>query len=126
MHATVLQQDLNKGLGITGRVVASRGQMPILANILIEATKDGITLAATNLEIGLRVEVEKSNGTGVDNYSGEELGRTSGISFRESLDLQTEGEKLKIKSESQRGVGGDCGERIPANAESGTGEKERK
>ena len=57
MHATVLQQDLNKGLGITGRVVASRGQMPILANILIEATKDGITLAATNLEIGLRVEV---------------------------------------------------------------------
>ncbi len=105
MHATVLQQDLNKGLGITGRVVASRGQMPILANILIEATKDGITLAATNLEIGLRVEVGgKVMEPGSITIPGRNLGELVGSLSGESLDLQTEGEKLKIKSGKSAGV----------------------
>ena len=56
MKATILKDDLNKGLGWVGRVVATRGQLPVLANVLIEAEKDGLRLTATNLEVGLRVE----------------------------------------------------------------------
>ena len=105
MHATVLQQDLNKGLGIVGRVVATRGQLPVLANILIEATKEGLVLAATNLEIGLRVRVGgKIIELGAITIPGRSLGELVGSLAGESLDLQTDGEKLKIKTGKSAGI----------------------
>ena len=105
MHATVLQSDLNRGLGIVGRVVATRGQLPVLANILIEANKEGITLAATNLEIGLRVTVGgKVKELGAITIPGKNLGELVGSLAGESLDLVTEGEKLRIKSGNSTGV----------------------
>lgn len=105
MHATVLQQDLNKALGITSRVVVTRGQLPILANILIEATKGGLTLAATNLEIGLRVDVGgKVIEPGAITIPGRNLAELVGSLAGESLDLETSGEKLKIKSGKSAGV----------------------
>lgn len=105
MHATVLQSDLNKGLGIVGRVVATRGQLPVLANVLIEATKEGLVLAATNLEIGLRVTVGgKVTEPGAVTIPGKSLGELVGSLGGESLDLQTEGEKLKIKTGKSVGM----------------------
>lgn len=124
MHVTVLQQDLNRALGITGRVVVSRGQLPVLANILIEATKDGLTLAATNLEIGLRVEVGgKVIETGAITIPGKNLGELVGSLSGESLDLQTDGEKLKIKSGNSAGVlVGIAASEFPAFAKATAGE----
>ncbi|KKU79705.1 MAG: polymerase III subunit beta protein [Candidatus Amesbacteria bacterium GW2011_GWA2_47_70] len=105
MHATVLQPDLNKGLGIVSRVVATRGQLPVLANVLIEASKEGLTLAATNLEIGLRVRVGgKVTEPGAVTIPGKNLGELVGSLPGESLDLQTEGEKLKIKTGKSAGM----------------------
>ena len=105
MHATVLQSDLNRGLGIVGRVVATRGQLPVLANILIEANKEGITLAATNLEIGLRVVVGgKVKEPGAVTIPGKNLSELVASLAGENLELVTEGEKLKIKSSKSTGV----------------------
>ena len=88
-----------------GRVVATRGQLPVLANILIEANKEGITLAATNLEIGLRVTVGgKVKELGAITIPGKNLGELVGSLAGESLDLVTEGEKLRIKSGNSTGV----------------------
>jgi len=55
MKAIILQNDFNKYLSIVGRVVPTRGQLPILANVLVEADKGIVNLTATNLELGLRV-----------------------------------------------------------------------
>ncbi len=52
-----LQEQLLNGLGIVGRAVASRAQLPVLSHILIEAKSDGLTLSATDLEIGIKVKV---------------------------------------------------------------------
>ncbi|MDZ7586399.1 MAG: DNA polymerase III subunit beta [Patescibacteria group bacterium] len=57
MKIEVLQEQLLRGLAIVGRAVASRAQLPVLSHILVEAKMDGLTLSATDLEIGIRVKV---------------------------------------------------------------------
>lgn len=55
MKITLLTADLTKALTIANRFVSHKGQLPILANILISASDAGITLSATNLETGVRI-----------------------------------------------------------------------
>ena len=66
MKLSCLQQNLNKGLSIVGRAVATRSTLPITQNILLAAEPSRLKLAATNLEmattcwIGAKVEQEGS------------------------------------------------------------------
>ncbi len=53
MKFEVLQEQLSKGLGLVSKAVASRPQLPVLANVLIEARSDGLVLSATDLELGI-------------------------------------------------------------------------
>ncbi len=66
MKLTCLQENLNRGLNIVGRAVATRTTLPITNNVLL-ATDDGrLKLVATNLEmaiscwIGAKIEEEGS------------------------------------------------------------------
>lgn len=53
MKVSCTQENLNRGLNVVSRVVGTRTTLPVLNNILIR-TKDGrLTLAATDLEIGI-------------------------------------------------------------------------
>jgi len=58
MHIRILAQYLQKVLGHVGRIVASRPTLPVLENILLEASEDGIRLVSTNLDISLNVWVD--------------------------------------------------------------------
>jgi DNA polymerase III subunit beta len=59
-----LQENLNWGLGIVGRAVATRSTLPITNNILLETDQARLKLIATNLEmavscwIGAKIEEE--------------------------------------------------------------------
>jgi len=57
MKIEVLQEQLLGGLSVVSRAVASRAQLPVLSHILIEAKNDGLTLSATDLEIGIKIRV---------------------------------------------------------------------
>lgn len=57
MKIEVLQEQLLAGLNIVSRAVASRAQLPVLSHVLIEAKTEGLTLSATDLEIGIKVGV---------------------------------------------------------------------
>ncbi len=57
MRFKIHQDTLSKGLTTVSRYTANKGQLPILANILIEADKGGVFLSATNLEMGIRVDI---------------------------------------------------------------------
>ncbi|MDO8488096.1 MAG: DNA polymerase III subunit beta [bacterium] len=57
MKATVSQSDLARGLSQVSRALSSRVQLPVLNNVLVEAVKGGVTLSATNLEIGIRTHI---------------------------------------------------------------------
>lgn len=64
MKVSCLQDNLNKGLSIVGRAVATRSTLPITQNVLIQTDEQRLKLAATNLEIaitcwvGARIEEE--------------------------------------------------------------------
>ncbi len=54
MKVTCRPSVLSQALQIVSRAISSRTTLPILNNILIETTSDGLALTATNLEIGIR------------------------------------------------------------------------
>ena len=53
MKISCTQENLNKGLGIVGHMVAGRTTLPVLNNILLKVEKGRLNLAATDLEIGI-------------------------------------------------------------------------
>ena len=66
MKATVLQENLARGLGTVSKAVSPRSTLPVLANILIASDEGRLRLSATNLEMGItcwiaaRIEEEGS------------------------------------------------------------------
>jgi DNA polymerase-3 subunit beta len=57
MNFSCTQENLAHALALVARVASRNTNLPILQNVLIEASETGIRLAATNLEIGLQVRV---------------------------------------------------------------------
>ena len=55
MELSIRREDLTRGLYLVQGVVERRSTVPILANVLIESAEGGITLTATDMEVGLRV-----------------------------------------------------------------------
>ena len=64
MRLSCLQENLNRGLSVVGRAVATRTTLPITNNVLLATEKSRLKLVATNLEmaishwIGAKVEEE--------------------------------------------------------------------
>jgi len=64
MRLSCLQENLNRGLGVVGRAVATRTTLPITNNVLLATDQSRLKLVATNLEmaiscwIGAKVEDE--------------------------------------------------------------------
>src|SRR6266851_3612389 len=54
MKVTCRPSVLGQALQVVSRAISSRTTLPILNNILIETTPEGLALSATNLEIGIR------------------------------------------------------------------------
>ncbi|MEK9155834.1 MAG: DNA polymerase III subunit beta [Patescibacteria group bacterium] len=57
MKATIKQVNFTRALNQVSRVVGTRTTLPVLSNILLSAKKGQITLAATDLEIGIKTTV---------------------------------------------------------------------
>jgi len=53
MKLSCLQENLNRGLNLVGRAVATRTTLPITSNILLATEQSRLKLAATNLEMGI-------------------------------------------------------------------------
>ena len=54
MNFTIEKEVFLKGLARIQGIVEKRNTIPILSNVLIEATEDGISLTATDLEVGMK------------------------------------------------------------------------
>ncbi len=57
MKLKVTQENLSRALSAVSRVAASRTTLPILSNILIRAEENGLSVAATNLEVAITYTV---------------------------------------------------------------------
>lgn len=58
MRLTCQPSVLSQALQTVSRVISSRTTLPILNNLLLETTSQGLALTATNLEVGIRKLVE--------------------------------------------------------------------
>ncbi len=54
MDFSISRDELYKALSRSQGVVSAKGAMPILGNLLLEATEEGLTVFATNLDIGIK------------------------------------------------------------------------
>lgn len=57
MQLTISKQDLLAGLTATQGIIEKRNTMPILSNVLMDADDKRLRMVATDLEIGVRLEV---------------------------------------------------------------------
>lgn len=97
MKASILQTDLARGLNLVNRVVTSRGQLPILSNVLLDAKATGLSLSATNLELGMRVAAGgKVEQVGAVTIPGRNLAEFVGSLSLGTVKLETDGERLKV------------------------------
>lgn len=55
MNVTILKGHLEKSVTTLSRIISQKAQLPILSNILLEATKGEIALSATNLNESIRI-----------------------------------------------------------------------
>jgi DNA polymerase-3 subunit beta len=52
MKLSCTQENLNKGLGIVGRIARTQATLPVLSNVLLKTEKGRLKISATDLEIG--------------------------------------------------------------------------
>ena len=53
MKAVIEREELVRGIQAVLDIVPSKSALPVLSNILIDATPDGIELSATDLDISI-------------------------------------------------------------------------
>jgi len=67
MKFTISKEALLDGLQTTQSVVSTRTTLPVLSNVLLEATEEGLTLTTTDLDVGVRrvvdAQVERTGAT---------------------------------------------------------------
>jgi DNA polymerase-3 subunit beta len=60
MELVVRKNDLLKELSLLQGIVERKNTIPILANVLLDASKDHVSMLATDLDVGLRCQSEAS------------------------------------------------------------------
>jgi DNA polymerase-3 subunit beta len=101
MKLKVLQENLHTSLTTASRFVSAKAQLPVLANILLKATKTKLTIASTNLEIAISssigAQVDKEGEIAVPAKAITEI--VSNL-LPGTITLSAEKEQLKIESQS--------------------------
>lgn len=97
MKISLLQENLNKGIGIVGRSITPRAQLPILANIFLMAEPGKLRLTGTNLETGISVWLPaKTEIRGKITLPAKVLTELVATLPQETINLETDGDRLKL------------------------------
>lgn len=103
MKVTVLQENFYKRLSLALKFVASRPQLLVLANFLLEAKKGALWVMATNLDTGIRcrvgAKVEEEGGITVPAKTLTEFVGTLGVG---RITLESSEEGLKVSAEQSQ------------------------
>jgi len=97
MKISLLQENLEKAVLLTSRIVNAKTQLPILTNLLFEAKKEGLFISATNLETSIVVGVPaKTEEVGKITLPAKTLQELVISLPKEKVVLETEKERVKI------------------------------
>ena len=105
MKVQILQENLNRGVGLVTRMVAGKVQLPVLSNILLTTEGNKLRLSATNLETGMNVwldaKVEKQGKITIPARVFSEL--VSSLP-QATVSLVLEEDKLRVKCDRYKAV----------------------
>jgi DNA polymerase-3 subunit beta len=101
------KEELLKGVQLVQNAISPRSTLPVLANILVEATAEGLRLSSTDLEVGIRCHVKADvKSGGVTTVPARTLGE-----FLRTLDdgrdlslKMSDNQKMEIRSGRDRCV----------------------
>ena len=103
MKLSCTQENLNQGLMIVSHIVGKNNNLPILSNVLIKVENKILSFSTTNLEIGIsttiRGKVEEDGEFSVD---AKLLASYISLLPKDRIDLELEGENLKISCQKQK------------------------
>ncbi|MCA9379372.1 DNA polymerase III subunit beta [Candidatus Dojkabacteria bacterium] len=103
MKITLPQSALAKALNYTSRAVSSKPNIPVLANILLEVSKDSLHLGATNLDMGINMWIPgQVDAEGKVTASGKLLADFINAASAASVDISLEGDNLQVVTDNSR------------------------
>jgi len=103
MKVEILQENLKKGIDTVKGAVATRSTLPVIENILMEATHGGVRLTATNLEVAVSVGIGgRVDEEGAVTVPTRTLAETVGKWPKARVDLSTDGGSVVIVSGSRK------------------------
>lgn len=98
MKIEFLTENTEKALPLLSKIIPAHSQIPILSNILLEATKKGFFLSATNLEIGIRIKIPaKIEEEGATTVPGKQFIEILSSLPRDKVLISYEKDNLRIK-----------------------------
>ncbi|MCD4760390.1 DNA polymerase III subunit beta [bacterium] len=102
MKIVCTQENLNKGLALVSNIANKSSNLPILNNVLLKASKDGLTLITTDLEIGIKASIRgRIEQEGEFTVDAKLLNNFVSFLPRENIEINLEEDSLEIKSKNQ-------------------------
>ncbi|KKR41768.1 MAG: polymerase III subunit beta protein, partial [Candidatus Woesebacteria bacterium GW2011_GWB1_40_12] len=99
MKLQILQENLERAIGITTRFASTKAQLPILGNILLSTKKSKIYISSTNLEISASVQIgAKVEEEGEISIPAKVIADLVSNLPKETINLESEKEQLKIST----------------------------
>ena len=103
MKLSLTQENLSHGLNMVTPIAQKGGTLPILQNILLEATDGTLRLKSTNLEIGVTAHIRgKIEKEGVFTVNGRLLNDYISLLKTDKIDINLEGEHLHLSCQGQK------------------------
>lgn len=105
MKISLLSENLSKKILFVNHAVSSRSQLPILLNLLLRARGGRFTISATDLDMGIEVDVPaRIEKGGVAAVSAKTFTELTGTILSEKINLETVGEGLLMVGEGTRTI----------------------
>ncbi len=99
MKLSVIQENLNRALNNTTRIVGSRTSLPVLGNVLISTDKSRLKIIATNLEMAITYTIgAKIENNGSISVPAKLLSEVVSSLPNDKLQLVASGDNLILKS----------------------------
>lgn len=115
MKISCTQENLNKGVQIVSHVASKASNLPILQHVLLTATQGSLELAATNLELGVKVKVRaKVEEEGTFTVPAQMLASYVSLLPKERVDVLLKEKELEIKAGTHKAsIKGESAEEFP-------------
>ncbi len=98
MKFTITRQNLHTGLAAVSASIPSKTTLPVLSNILIETTEDGVLLSGTDLDVGVRVKVQADvTEEGTVTAPGKKLQEIARELPDQPVEVSTRGDQVEIR-----------------------------